>query len=219
MSHVFAAAASQDNPSRNDSILGRVVNVPGNPLRIPPAAAAFPAAINPNDIQILSGVSHSSSRKKRTVENATAAPPTVAPRNPHDVLDLFIATQERERIHSDTATLTSSLVALSGLPDSDNKRIFQDFAFQALTANIQKLNSCLPPLVPPPPPVPPPPVVPELMCSICRDTIQFLAARNTYIQATFTSCGHGFHSNCLQMHRDNGEYGSYDKCPDCRALL
>jgi hypothetical protein len=213
MSHIFAAAASQDNPARNDSILARAVEVPANPLRIVPAPAAFPAAINPNDIQILSGVSHSSSRKKRTVENATV-PPTVAPRNPHDVLDLFIAAQERERIHSDTAALTSSLVALSGLPDSDNKRRFQDLAYQALTATIQKLSPCVPP------PVPPPPVViAELICSICRDPIEFLAARNTYIRATFTSCGHGFHSSCFQMHRDNGDYGSYDKCPDCRALL
>ena len=213
MSHIFVAAASQEDPARNDSVLGRAVNVPANPLPVIAAPAAFPAAIQPGQIQILSGVSHSSSRKRKTVESATA-PPTVAHRNPTDILEIFLATQERERIHADTVTLTASLVAINGLPDSENKRRCEAFVFQALSSNIQKLSSCVPP------PVPPPPVVnADLICSICRDTIEFLAARNTYIQATFTLCGHGFHSSCLQSHRDNGDYGSYDKCPDCRAPL
>lgn len=215
MSHIFAAAASHENPARNDSILAHAVIVPANPLPIAPAPAQFPAAINPNHIQILSGVSHSSSRKKRTVENATA-PPTVAPRNPHDVLEIFLATQEREHIHSNTTTLTSSLLALSGLPDSDNKRRFEDHVFQALSANIQKLSSCVPP------PVPPSVSFEPLACSICLSNFDINMVRGTYANCIFTPCEHAFHPACLAEHRRTQRNRAAPRpvlCPNCNAQL
>jgi hypothetical protein len=71
MTELHAGAALSENPARNDVAFGNIANVPGNIL--PPAAIAlaaiapaqFPAAIQPQRIQILSGVSHSSHRKRR----------------------------------------------------------------------------------------------------------------------------------------------------------
>jgi hypothetical protein len=213
MSESHAGAALQENPARHDALLGNIANVPANPLPVAIAAAQFPAAIQPSQIQILSGVSHSSSRKKRTLELA-GLPPSVAPRNPADVLEIFLSTQESESLRANTAAITSSLASLKDMPDCEQKRQIMNFAYAGLAANIQRLSSSASNVSPAPP-------VPQnnaLVCAICREDIVHLPARSTYVDATFTRCGHAFHNACLSSHRRIGGVQK-DNCPVCRDSL
>jgi hypothetical protein len=194
--------------------LGNIANVPANPLPVAIAPAQFPAAIQPSQIQILSGVSHSSSRTKRTLESA-ALPQSVAPRNPADVLEIFLSTQQSESLRADTAAITSSLASLKDMPDCEQKTQIMNYAYAALTANIQKLSSSAITASP----ATPIPQSDGLVCAICRDSIEYLPARNTYIDASFTRCGHPFHIVCLLSHRRIGGPLLKDKCPVCRLPL
>ncbi len=202
------------------------MNVPGSiPVAIAPAQ--YPAAIQPSQIQILSGVSHSASRKKRTLASAAphqsmAVQSSVTPRNPTDILEIFLTTQESESLRANTAAITSSLASLKDMPDCDQKRQIMNFAYAGLAANLQRLSSSSATASPDSLHE----VVPQgsqsfrlLNCPICQDIIQFIPGRNVYVDATFTRCGHGFHIVCLQTHRQIGIPSMKNRCPYCRELL
>jgi hypothetical protein len=141
---------------------------------------------------------------------------SVAPRNPADVLEIFLAKSEDESLRANTAAIASSLVSMKEMPDCDQKTEIMNYAYAGLAANIKKL-SCSAFTASPAPPLPPPRE--ELVCSICMENIEYIPARTTYVDATFTRCGHGFHILCLLSHRQIGAQGFQDKCPVCRQRL
>ncbi len=226
MTRCFTDAAAAAAPDRNDAVIARPIQVPAPvganqipavQVQIPLVPAANPAAIAPNRVVVMSGLSHSSQRKRRTLDElgggggCTAA--AVQERNPEAIFATFSEMQRIQNLTAANANIMSILSGVANIPDSDDKTSLQTVCIQSLRANTAAMSSPQQRIRDPLPSLPVP-----IQCTICHEILKVNEQRQVYVDCVFTPCGHGFHINCLESWKTSRSVGS-TQCPVCREPL